>query len=84
MTRVAYLDCVGGLAGDMLLAALLDAGAQAEVLEQVPVTQRDCVVVLGDGRLGNLCAQVLAGATAGAGLFVCSTLLIDYSKKLPV
>ena len=37
MTRVAYLDCVGGLAGDMLLAALLDAGAQAEVLEQVPV-----------------------------------------------
>jgi MFS transporter, ACS family, D-galactonate transporter len=23
-------------------------------------------------------------AVAGAGLFVCSTLLIDYSKKLPV
>lgn len=36
MSRVAYLDCVGGLAGDMLLAALLDAGADRERLEAVP------------------------------------------------
>ncbi|MFN8186357.1 MAG: nickel pincer cofactor biosynthesis protein LarC [Gaiellales bacterium] len=36
MSRVAYLDCIGGLAGDMLLAALLDAGAPEEELQQVP------------------------------------------------
>lgn len=36
MTQIAYLDCVGGLAGDMLVAALLDAGAPLDVLEQLP------------------------------------------------
>jgi uncharacterized protein (TIGR00299 family) protein len=34
--RVLYLDCVGGLAGDMLLAALVDGGAPVEVLERLP------------------------------------------------
>jgi hypothetical protein len=33
---IAYLDCVGGLAGDMLLAALLDTGAPEESLREVP------------------------------------------------
>jgi pyridinium-3,5-bisthiocarboxylic acid mononucleotide nickel chelatase len=37
VSRVAYLDCVGGLAGDMLLAGLLDAGAELETLCRVPV-----------------------------------------------
>jgi hypothetical protein len=32
MARVMYLDCFSGAAGDMLLAALLDAGLPADVL----------------------------------------------------
>jgi uncharacterized protein (TIGR00299 family) protein len=38
VSRLAYLDCVGGLAGDMLLAALLDAGGHIERLQAVPAS----------------------------------------------
>lgn len=33
MTKVAYFDCINGAAGDMLVAALLDAGADFNRLE---------------------------------------------------
>lgn len=44
MTGIAYLDCIGGMAGDMLLAALVDAGASRERLDDV-VTMLDLAQV---------------------------------------
>jgi threonine dehydrogenase-like Zn-dependent dehydrogenase len=35
--------------------------AAFQIPAQIPITRQDHVIVLGDGRLGNLCAQVLAG-----------------------
>ena len=34
--RLAYIDCVGGASGDMLLGALVDAGASEEVVRSIP------------------------------------------------
>jgi threonine dehydrogenase-like Zn-dependent dehydrogenase len=42
--------------------------AAFEILEQVPITASDTVYVVGDGKLGNLCAQVLK--TTGCQLMV--------------
>lgn len=35
--------------------------AAFQIPAQIPISRHDRIVVLGDGRLGNLCAQVLAG-----------------------
>ena len=44
--RIAYIDCVGGASGDMLLGALVDAGASAEVVRSIPAALHlpDCAV----------------------------------------
>ena len=42
MARVAYLDCFSGVSGDMLLGALMQAGASLELMREelarVPLT----------------------------------------------
>jgi uncharacterized protein (TIGR00299 family) protein len=35
VTRIAYLDCLAGISGDMTLGALIDAGAPQHVLDDV-------------------------------------------------
>jgi len=56
LNRVAYLDCVGGLAGDMFVAALLDAGGDVDVLRRVPsqLGLRDVEIAVEEVERGGL------------------------------
>jgi pyridinium-3,5-bisthiocarboxylic acid mononucleotide nickel chelatase len=44
--RIAYIDCVGGASGDMLLGALVDAGASEDMVRSIPAALHlpDCAV----------------------------------------
>jgi uncharacterized protein (TIGR00299 family) protein len=44
--RIAYIDCVGGASGDMLLGALVDAGASEDGVRSIPAALQlsDCAV----------------------------------------
>lgn len=64
MTRVAFLDAPAGIAGDMLLAALLDAGLPVAVLE-------DVVDRLGFDDVDVRVERVMRGALAATKVDVC-------------
>ncbi len=67
MTRILYIDVIGGAAGDMLLAALLDAGASsAGVQEAVDAVLPDRFrIATEEVRRANLRARLLC-ATVGS------------------
>lgn len=61
---------------DMMAVFVEPVAAALEILEQVHVKPADRVVVLGDGKLGQLCAQVLARVAPR------TTLVGHYPQKL--
>lgn len=67
MSRLVYVDCIGGVAGDMLLGALLDAGADVELVREGLTTLGidDLELRVGRARRGGIDAarvQVVAPA----------------------
>jgi len=65
---VANLHAVPDGVPDEAAAFTEPLAAAFSILEQVPLGPADDVVVLGDGKLGLLCAQVLAGTGAAVML----------------
>ena len=58
--------------------------AAFEILEQVPVRRESDVTVLGDGKLGLLCAQVLAGTGARVRLAGKHPAKLDLARRLGI
>lgn len=68
MSRLAYVDPVGGAAGDMLLAALLDAGAPREAVAEAvsAVLGREVGLAVQELRRGGLRALAVEGPPPSA------------------
>ena len=66
--RIAYIDCVGGASGDMLLGALVDAGASEDVVRSIPAALQlpDCAVNFERVMRGALSALQADGDHAAA------------------
>lgn len=60
-SRVLYLDCAGGIAGDMLLCALVEAGADTAAIEDISSSlgMDDVSLQWSSGRLGGFAARRL-------------------------
>jgi len=59
--RTLYLDCAGGVAGDMLLCALIEAGADLTAVEAIPISLgfEDVSLRWSSGRPGGFAARRL-------------------------
>jgi len=79
--RLAYFDCFAGASGDMLLGALLDAGADRAVLEQelrklnLPGWSLDVKPVLKNGLAATAVTVKVEGASPHRGLAEISGLI---------
>lgn len=60
-SRILYLDCAGGVAGDMLLSALVEAGADPKAVEAIPTSLGfdDVSLQWSSGRPGGFAARRL-------------------------
>lgn len=74
-TAAAHLDCTAGVAGDMLLGALLDAGAR-------PGAVRDAVAALGIDGLDLTVARARRGGFACNRVTVHRPAVADHHRRL--